>query len=140
MFGIDLVGQGTVDLVGIGFPSFTNTHTISGGTLILFYWNELNSPSTYHAGAAIVATDTTITLSAAGRRSAGDRIQIEAEILQVSRSLSGGTQYQVTRGRGWDARRRRTACGVADLRTWRRMSAIVPFVTDFFGSPASGRL
>ncbi len=66
VFGLDLVGQGTVDLVGIGFSSFTNTHTITAGTLVLNYWNELNSPSTLTLAAAIAATDTTVTISAAG--------------------------------------------------------------------------
>ena len=66
VFGLDLVGQGTVDLVGIGFSTFTNTHTISAGTLVLHYWNELNSLSAITLATAIAATDTTITLSATG--------------------------------------------------------------------------
>jgi len=32
---------GTVELSGIGFPSLTNTRSISSATLTLYYWNEL---------------------------------------------------------------------------------------------------
>ena len=37
-----LPGQGTIDLVEVGFTTLTNTHTISAGTLSLFSWNELS--------------------------------------------------------------------------------------------------
>ena len=47
VFGLNLAGQGTIELVGISFTDLTNTHTISAGTLTLFYWNELNSPSAF---------------------------------------------------------------------------------------------
>jgi hypothetical protein len=135
-FGLDLVGQGTVDLVGIGFSSFTNTHTISAGTLVLHYWNELNSPSTITPGAAIAATDTTITLSAPGSSAAGDRLQIETEILQVVSVATGGLSYQVARGvDGTAAAAYSTTAAIYALQA---NVSIVPFVSGFFGSPASG--
>jgi hypothetical protein len=66
----------------------------------------------------------------------GDRLQIETEIMQIVAVVSGGTQYQVTRGADGT-----TAAGhslgvpiyalAADV-------SIVPFVSGFFGSPASG--
>jgi Putative phage tail protein len=136
VFGIDLVGQGTVDLVGIGFSGFTNTHTISAGTLILYYWNELNSPSTITLAAGIVATDTTITLSAAGSGSVGDRLQIETEIMQIITVLSAGLQYHVTRGADGTTAATHSS-GVAIYALQANVS-IVPFVHGFFGSPASG--
>ncbi len=136
VFGLDLVGQGTVDLAGIGFSSFTNTHTISAGTLILYYWNELSSPSTFTLATAIASTDTTITLNAAGGSSAGDLLQIETEILQVVSVASGGFEYQVTRGaQGTNAAAHSTTVPIYALET---DVSIVPFVSGFFGSPASG--
>jgi Putative phage tail protein len=136
VFGLDLVGQGTVDLVGIGFSSFTNTHTISAGTLVLYSWNELNSPSTFTLATAIGAGDTTITLSAAGSSSVGDRLQIETEILQIVTVISGGLQYQVTRGaEGTTSAAHTTTVPIYALET---NVSIVPFVSGFFGSPASG--
>jgi hypothetical protein len=135
VFGLDLVGQGTVDLVGIGFSSFTNTHTVSAGTLFLYYWNELNSPSTITLAAAIAATDLTITLSAAGSSSAGDRLQVEAEILLVITVVSS-TEYQVTRGAdGTTAAIHSSGVPIYALEI---NVSIVPFVSGFFGSPASG--
>ena len=73
VFGLNLAGQGTIDLVGISFTDLTNTHTISAGTLTLFYWNELNSPSTF----TLAERDRRrrirrITLSAAGPATTGD--------------------------------------------------------------------
>jgi len=136
VFGLDLVGQGTVDLVGIGFSSFTNTHTISAGTLILYYWNELNSPSTFTLAAAVTSSVTTITLSAAGSSSVGDLLQIEAEIVQVVSIVSGGLQYHVTRGaEGTTAAAHSTTVPIYALAA---DVSIVPFVSGFFGSPASG--
>ena len=135
-FGLNLTGQGTVDLVGIGFSSFVNTRTISAGTLFLYYWPELNSPSALRLTAAIGMADTTITLNAAGTNAVGDRIQIETEILQVEAVLSGGAQYQVLRGaEGTTAAAHTTAVPVYPLQT---NVSIVPFVSGFFGSPASG--
>jgi hypothetical protein len=135
-FALDLVGQGTVELVGIGFSSFTNTHTISAGTLLLYYWNELNSPSTLTLATAIASTDTSITLSAAGSSAAGDLLQIEAEIVQVVSVASGGLVYLVTRGaEGTTAAAHTTTAPIYPLET---DVSIVPFVSGFFGSPASG--
>jgi hypothetical protein len=136
VFGLSLAGQGTIDLVGISFTDLTNTHTILAGTLTLYSWNELSSPSTFTLASAILATDTTITLSSAGPAVAGDLIQIEEEILAVVASLSGGAQYQVTRGSHGS-----TAAGHASGALIYHLAAnvtIMPFVDDFFGSPASG--
>ena len=47
VFGLNPAGQGTVELLGIGFETLANTHTIEAGTLGLFYWDELSSPTTY---------------------------------------------------------------------------------------------
>ena len=136
VFGLNLAGQGTVDLAGIGFSSFTNTHTISAGTLLLYYWNELNSPSTFTLATAILSTDTIITLNAAGSSVAGSLLQIETEILQVVSVVSGGLQYQVTRGaEGTTAAAHSTTMPIYALET---NVSIMPFVSGFFGSPASG--
>jgi Putative phage tail protein len=133
-FGLNLAGQGTVDLAGVGFTDLTNTHTISAGTLTLFYWNELSSPTTFTLASAVAATDTTITLSAVGPSGIDDLIQIEGEIVQVL--AISGAQYQVNRGsHGSTAAAYAAGTLVYPLQ---RDVTIVPFVTDFFGSPASG--
>jgi hypothetical protein len=136
VFGLNLAGQGTIELSGISFTDLTNTHTISAGTLTLFCWNELDSPSTFTLASAIVATDVTITLSAAGPATAGSLIQIEGEILRVTAVSGGGLVYTVTRGAEGS-----TAAAHAAAAVIYHLSAnvtIMPFVDDFFGSPSSG--
>lgn len=136
IFGLNLAGQGSIDLIAVGFTSLTNTHTITAGTLSLFWWNELNSPTAFSLAAGIAATDTSITLGGAGTAAVGDLIQIEAEILAVTGVSGGGTGYAVSRGSHGS-----TAVGhLAGVLIYHltRSVAIVPFVSGFFGSPASG--
>ncbi len=136
VFGLNLAGQGTLELVEVGFTDLTNTHTILVGTLSLFSWNELNSPTTFSLAAGIGLTDTSITLSAAGPAVAGDLIQIEGEILEVSATASGGTVYTVARGSHGSTSA--THLAAALIYHMARNVTIVPFVNGFFGSPASG--
>lgn len=136
VFGLNLTGQGTIELVDVGFTDLTNTHTILAGTLSLFSWNELNSPTTFSLASGIGLTDTSITLSSAGPAAAGDLIQIEGEILEVSATASGGTVYTVARGSHGST----AATHLATVLIYHlaRNVTIVPFVNGFFGSPASG--
>lgn len=136
VFGLNLPGQGTVELAGISFTDLTNTHTISAGTLTLFYWNELDSPSALALASAIGASDTSITLNSAGTASAGSLIQIDGEILAVTAVSGAGLVYSVTRGsNGSTAAAHAAGAAVYTLST---NVTIMPFVEDFFGSPASG--
>ena len=52
-FGLFAAGRGEVDLLSVSFPSFTNTRTVTAGTLTLHYWNEFNSPTGYSLAASI---------------------------------------------------------------------------------------
>jgi len=135
-FGLNPAGQGTVELLGIGFTTLANTSTIEAGTLGLFYWDELSSPTTYSLASGVTATDTTVTLSRAGSAVVGDLVQIEAEILEVTGLAGGGTQYQVVRGSYGSTAAAHDAGRL--LYHLRRSIMIVPFVRGFFGSPASG--
>jgi hypothetical protein len=136
VFGLNPAGQGTVELLGIGFTTLANTNGIVAGTLGLFYWDELGSPTAYSLASGASASDTTITLSAAGSAGVGDLMQIEAEILEVTGVSGGGTQYQVIRGSYTSTAAAHSAGKL--LYHLRRSIVIVPFVRGFFGSPASG--
>ena len=136
VFGLDPGEQGTVELSGVGFTTLANTNTIQAGTLGLFSWDELSSPTTYSLASGAAVTDTTITLSPAGSAGVGDLVQIEAEILEVTGVSGGGTQYQVIRG-SYESTAAAHVTG-ALLYHLRRSIVIVPFVRGFFGSPASG--
>jgi hypothetical protein len=137
VFGLNLAGQGTIELVGVGFTTLVNTHTIMAGTLSLFSWDERSSPTAFFLASGISATDTTITLNAAGSAANGDLIQIEGEILEVSATASGGTVYTVARG-SHGSMAASHAATTALVYHLKRDVTIVPFVDGFFGSPASG--
>ncbi|MBV8844426.1 MAG: hypothetical protein JO307_16585, partial [Bryobacterales bacterium] len=136
VFGLNLAGQGSIELLGVAFTTLTNTHTIQAGTLSLFYWDELSSPTGFSLAAAIGTSDSTVTLSPSGTAFPGDLIQIEAEIFQVSAVSSGGTQYTVTRASHGSAAAVHNA-GTPIYHLQRNVT-IVPFVKGFFGSQASG--
>jgi hypothetical protein len=135
-YGLDAPGDGTVEIAGIGFSTLTNTRTISAGTLTLWYWDELDTSVQRTLAAAIAAADTTIQLATAGAAYVGQLIQVDAEIMRVDVILSGGTQYQVTRAYAGSTAADHLVTAV--LYELARQVQILPFVRDFFGSPASG--
>jgi hypothetical protein len=137
VFGLNLAGQGTIELVDVGFTDLTNAHTIIAGTLTLWYWDELASPTTFSLVAGITATDTTLTLNAAGPGTVNGFIQIEGEILEITTTASGGTVYTVLRGSHGSTAAAHAAT-TALVYHLKRSLTIVPFVRGFFGSPASG--
>jgi hypothetical protein len=56
VFGLFPAGQGTVELISVGFRSLANTATVAAGTLTLAYWDELNGPSSILLASAISST------------------------------------------------------------------------------------
>ena len=134
--GISQVSGGTLELTGVSFTDLTNTHTITAGTLAIYYWPELTpvQPTTLAQTAA--ATDTTISLSAAGAAAVGTMIQLEAEVVQVVAVLNNGMQYQITRGIDGSTPASHAA-GVTAYELTQTI-VLVPFAEDFFGSPYSG--
>ena len=136
IFGLYPTSQGTVELVGVSFTELTNTRSIQAATLTLHYWNEFSSPSNSSLGVALDDEDTIVELSTAGPGYIGCLIQIGTEILVIEEVLNDGLQYEVTRGtfdttpQNHDAQ---TLVYHLD-----RKAYVVPFVRDFFGSPASG--
>ncbi len=126
---------GTVELSAVSFADLSNTHTISSGTLTLYYRDELVGPAGTLAAAA-AAEDTTIDLTAAGPVAAGEFVQLGAEVMRVEELLLGGTRYRVTRAmHGTTAASYDGASAVYRLL---QKTAIAPFARDFFGSPYSG--
>ncbi|MFN7920751.1 MAG: phage tail protein [Bryobacteraceae bacterium] len=128
-FGLDPVGQGTVELVGVSFSTLVNTRSVFAGTLKLHFWNELAGPPGMTLSAGATASATTLSI-AGGTVAEGDLLQIEDEIVEVS---SGGA---VVRGTfGTTAAAHDTGGLVFKLD---RKLFVAPFARDFFGSPASG--
>jgi hypothetical protein len=86
--------------------------------------------------AAIAATDTVLDMTTAGGALPGSYIQLEGEVAQVTAVQNSGTRYQITRGvQTSDAAAHAIGTIVYELQ---KKTQIVPFVRDFFGSPASG--
>jgi hypothetical protein len=136
VFGLYPTGKGTLELTGVGFESMVNTRTVSAATLTLHYWTELASPSQHQTSAAVTETDTVLELAATGIAQGGDLLQVGSEILRVEEVLQGGLQYQVQRGvHGTTPALHSSQTEVYHLD---KRVLIVPFVRDFFGSPASG--
>jgi hypothetical protein len=122
--------------LGIAFPALVNTQGIRTGTFRLHYRDELQGISTIQLAEAADATQTSLTLNAAGSAAAGDLIQLEAELMRVGEVQSGGLVYVVERGQhGSAAAAHGTATPVYHLQD---RTVIVPFERNFFGTPAAG--
>jgi hypothetical protein len=135
-FGLFPNGQGSVEALGIGFTSLTNTRTISAGTLVLAFWDELNGPSTVILNAAMGTSDSTFSTTTTMSALAGDFVQIDGEVMVVQQAVSGGTTFEVTRGsHGTTAVTHALHAGIYFLE---KKTFIMAFARDFFGSPASG--
>ncbi len=128
-------GQGTIELRNVTFPALTNTHTISAGTLTMFYWNELNGPSLVHLQTGVSDTDAALTFDVAVAAQIGDLVQVEAEILQVTDVRNGGLDVDVTRA-SHGSTAAAHASGVTVYLLQKNVT-IVAFARAFFGSPAA---
>ena len=134
--GLSATSGGTLELSGVSFTNLTNTYTITSGTLAIYYWPELTTAPLPTLAAPIGASDTLLTLAAAGSAKKGTMVQVEAEVVQVTAVLNNATQYEVTRGMDGSA----AAAHAAGTTVYELSEKIliVPFVQNFFGSPYSG--
>jgi len=135
VFAMQVKGDGTIDLLGVGFPTFDNTRSIAAGTLTLRYWEELLSPSGLLLTTSVDDVATTISVSEASVV-AGQYLQLGEEIMRVDGVAAGGTTLLVTRGSYGSP----AAAHAANELVYSLLerTEIVPYSRDFFGSPASG--
>ena len=134
--GLSPTNGGTVEVSGVSFTDLDeHAHDYRGntGTLLLA---GADSWATARLAAAIGARDTTITLSKRARGSPVGMVQIAAEVAQVVAVLSNATQYQLNRG--WMGNTAAAHVSRDDGLRPADEDLILPFVSDFFGSPASG--
>jgi hypothetical protein len=136
IFGLYPIGAGSVEALGIAFSDLTNTLSISAGTLTLFYWDELQGPSTILLSAAMGATDSSFTVATAMSATSGALVQIDAEVMVVLESVTNGTAVAVSRASHGTAATTHAAQTGVYLLTEKIF--ILPFAQEFFGSPASG--
>ncbi|MBV9157050.1 MAG: hypothetical protein JO097_12365, partial [Acidobacteriaceae bacterium] len=139
-FTLAVPGGGELTLSQIGFTDLTNTASISSGTLQIFYWDELNTPSTYALAAALDNQSTNITLTQTGSSAesapqVNDVIQIGAELMTILSPGSVQNSYTVLRGSfGSSATTHEASDTALVLQT---SVFIVPFAPNFFGNVAS---
>lgn len=135
-FGLFPVGDGNVELVSVSFGDLDNTRTVAGGTLTLYSWDELSSPTPYAIAVDLLEDSEFVELTSPGAVIEGSLIQLESEILRVEEVLDSGSRYKVAR-----ALFQTTAAAYASgtpLYHLNKRVQVVPFVRDFFGSPSSG--
>ncbi|MBL8213042.1 MAG: hypothetical protein JNK87_20165 [Bryobacterales bacterium] len=134
LFSLSPTGRGTVELTGIGFSTLENTRSISSGTLMVHYWNEVGGVNAYSLAGAVGIGDTVASLNVAGPGQIGTLLQIGTELLEITGV--NGTEYQLARGRFGTATLSHSV-GAPVMHLARRVE-VVAFPDEFFGSPASG--
>jgi len=135
MFGLGLspTGGGFVDLGATGFPSLINTLSITAGTYTFHYYDEVNGPAAITLAAAVGAADTRI---AFGKSFVvGTFLQMEQEVAEISGSSADGASIVVRGVQGSSASTH--VMGVSAY-VLTQSTLIVPYIKNFFGSPASG--
>jgi len=122
---------GTLELSGVSFTDLTNTHSISSGTLTVYYRDELME-AVGTLASAMTADSTEMAIG--GALTAGDLVQLGAEVIRIAGGMSGS--WSVARGAHGTA----AAAHDAGARIDRvlQKTAIAPFPAEFFGSPYSG--
>jgi len=123
--------QGTVELGGIAFISLQNTASITAGTYTFHYYDEINGIP-IALSALVDAADTTIQFGVAV--ATGTLVQIDQEIILVGATVSVAST--VTRGMQSTAAAAHAV--TAPVYPLSEKVVIVPFIKEFFGSPASG--
>jgi len=138
VFGLSLSQTygGTIQLGEIGFATLVNTSTTSAGTYTLHFYNELLGPPTVAVSTNCTALDTSITLSTSSNAEVNSLIQIGAEVLQVTGRSNDQLTLEVTRGLHGTTASSHASGTLVYLLASRVLT--VPFVYNFFGSPASG--
>lgn len=136
VFGLYAAGRGSVEVRGVGFEDLANTRSVTAGILTLYYCPEREEHGEHQLSEAVSAASTILELTQPLPASAGSFLQLEAEIVQVIAVQEGGARCEVMRGAGGS-----TAQGHPQgtpVILLHKLSHVVPFAKDFFGSPASG--
>jgi hypothetical protein len=133
---ISTMGDGFVEVGGIGFSSLANTRSIQAGTLTLHYRNELTNTSHPRLQSGIDAGDSMIVLQSSPPVSENQIVLLEKELVRVIESQEAGNLWRVERSCFRTESSEHAAGSQAAL--LERRTVVLPFVRGFFGSAASG--
>lgn len=139
-FQLSTPGGGEVTLYRIGFEGETgttplNTGSVSSGTLQLFHWDELMTPSSYSLSADLDAVTRTFSPGSVVDPPPSTNIQIGSEIMTITSVDSASHTYTVQRAvLGSELEVHRQGDAVLHLGT---SYIVVPFSPNFFGNSAS---
>lgn len=97
-FSLSAPGSGELLLFNVGFEDLINTNSVSSGTLQMFSWNELDTPSAYSLAAAVDASSTTVLLAQVVPGASGMTIQIGSELISIVSVDAVANAYAVVRG------------------------------------------
>lgn len=136
IFGLSSSGQGMVEVAGVGFENLANTRTITAASLTLHYFDELTGPPLTALSGALDASATAFDLTVATSAVAGSLLQVHGEVMVVTAVTGGGLHCVVTRG-AYDSTAAAHTAGTLVYHLQKKVF-VMPFVKDFFGSPASG--
>ena len=135
VFGADIspLRGGVLDLGAVAFNTLVNTRSIIAGTYRFQFYDEVNGNPPFTLHAAVAPGDSTIQVD--GAVAPGSVLQIGAEVV-VAESTDGAGNTRIQRGLYSTA-----AAGHASgtpVYPLKEKITIVPFVRNFFGTPASG--
>jgi hypothetical protein len=135
-FTLSAPGAGELSVSQVGFEDLTNTASISSGTLQLFYWNELQTPTLNVIAATVDASSTTIQLNQFNPQARpGDVIQVDGELMIIGAINQTASTYSISRTALHSvAAAHNIGAGVLDLS---QSTIVLPFATGFFENRAA---
>jgi hypothetical protein len=135
IFGVILspTTEGVLNLTASGFGTLANTVSIIAGTYTFHYYDEVNGVPPFTLTAPVAAGDTSIAFG--GTFASGVLLQIEQEVVQVNGTYPDGSSIVARGAQGTLAVAHASSLNAYQLD---ESVAIVPFIRNFFGSPASG--
>ncbi len=134
-FSLGVPGGGELTIYQVGFNDLLNTSSVASGTLQLFSWNELNTPSSYTLAAPLDISGTIATLANLPNPQPSNIIQIGSELMTVLSADMTANTYNVARGAlGSPVTSHNLGDPVLHLNS---TVVIVPFAANFFANRAS---
>ncbi len=134
-FALAVPGGGDLTLLQVGFDNPSSTASVSSGTLQIFYWNELNLPSSSSLTAALDSASTSVSLASSATLNVGDVIQAGTELMTIVPPETATNTHNVVRGSlGSTATTHGSGETALPLQT---SIVIVPFAPNFFENKAS---